>query len=184
MPITPLHLGPGLAAGFPFKRWLDLPVLLLANLVVDVEVPIAASLKTGPLPVRYGHTLLVAAAAGLLTGLFSYPIRGLFRRIMHRIRLPYDTGLRRMLLSGVLGAWLHVLFDGFYRTNVVLFWPSRFPNPLCRFDKTDVETACWILFLIGGAAFAFFALSRKDSSPSKPRDEEPNRTVGNPGIRC
>lgn len=165
MPITPLHLGPGSVAGLLFRRWLDLPVFLLGNLVVDIEVWIAAYMKVGPLPIRYGHTLLIASAVGLLTGLLCYPFKGVFQWIMSKIRLPYTTGLKKMLISGALGAWLHVLLDGLYRANVVLFWPSRIYNPLCRFDKTDVETACWIMLVAGALIYLFLSLSKRDVAP-------------------
>lgn len=148
MPYTPLHLGPSGVAGLLLPKKVDLPVFLLVNIVVDLEVWVAAALRTGPLDIRYGHTLLIAGAAGLAFGAAAYPLKGVFARIMEKLRLPYETSFSRMALSGLLGAWLHVLVDGLYRSNVVLFWPSTVANPLCRFNKVQVETACFIALII------------------------------------
>jgi hypothetical protein len=148
MPYTPLHLGPSGVAALLFPKKIDVPVFLLVNIVVDLEVWVASALRTGPLPIRYGHTLLIAGAAGLAFGAAAYPLKGLFSRAMEKLRLHYETSFKKMALSGLLGAWLHVLIDGLYRSNVVLFWPSTLSNPFCRFDKVQVETACLIMLVI------------------------------------
>ena len=38
MPVTPYHFGPNGLVGLLFKRWIDLPVVVLANVVIDMEV--------------------------------------------------------------------------------------------------------------------------------------------------
>lgn len=145
MAATPLHLGPGCFVGLIFRRWLDLPVFLMGNVVVDLEVPVVALLQCGPIFPRYGHTLLFAAAGGIVCAAAAYPLRGILRRAMSIARLPYETGFGKMAVSGLLGAWLHVLIDGLYRVDVVLFWPLMVRNPLCRFGKREVETWCLVL---------------------------------------
>lgn len=164
MPYTPLHFGPSGFIGLLFRRWLDLPVFLLANIIIDLEVWVAAYMKVGPLSIRYGHTLLIATAAGLLWGAAAYPLKKPFRWAMGRLRLPYETSFTKMILSGMLGAWVHILVDGLYRSNVVLFWPSRIRNPLCRYDKTEVETFCIVL---GVAAFALYGIIRHSRTAKK-----------------
>ena len=38
MPFTPYPFGPSGFAGLVFGKWIDLPVIVLANVIVDVEV--------------------------------------------------------------------------------------------------------------------------------------------------
>ena len=38
MPFTPYHFGPSGFVGLLFRRWLDVPVFIAANVLVDIEV--------------------------------------------------------------------------------------------------------------------------------------------------
>jgi membrane-bound metal-dependent hydrolase YbcI (DUF457 family) len=42
---------------------------------------------------------------------------------MRTIRVPYKAKLLNMVLAGILGVWLHVLFDSFYHWDVQAVWP-------------------------------------------------------------
>ena len=155
MAFAPLHLGPNGFLGLILIRRIDLPVFLLAGVMVDVEVIIYRAMGIGPGQPRYGHTLLAGAAVGVLCALMAYPLEGLSARVMGLFRLPYEARFTRMLWSGIAGAWLHILVDGLYRSDVVLFWPFRIGNPLCRFGKSGVEQAC--LFLCIAAPLLYLA---------------------------
>ena len=48
---------------------------------------------------------------------------------MSILRLPYTPTYVRMALSGVLGAWLHVLFDAPLYSDMKPFYPLQ-ANPL------------------------------------------------------
>lgn len=157
MPLTPYHLGPNSFIGLLFKRWLDPPVFVTAGLIVDVEVLFIEQFQSGePVP-RYAHTLLVSAAIGLGLAIVMVPFRRPAMRLMSMIGLPYETGFVKMALSGVLGAWLHVVVDGFYRTGVGIFWPLEITNPLCRFDRNETETLCVLLFVAALCVYAVLA---------------------------
>ena len=121
MPFTPFHIGPSGFLGLVFRKWIDLPVFLLANVVVDVEVLI---FHNWPIH-RYAHTLLIGAAVGAAWGVAAYPLRSLFKSIMQAFGLPYRPGFFKMVISGVLGVWLHVLIDATYHFDVRLLWPFR-----------------------------------------------------------
>jgi membrane-bound metal-dependent hydrolase YbcI (DUF457 family) len=121
MPFTPYHFGPSGFFGLLLRRWIDLPVFLLANVVVDVEVLIFSTLPIH----RYAHTLLIGAVVGAVWGAAAYPLRNLFKSIMEAFGLPYKTSFFKMLVSGILGVWLHVLIDGFYHSDIRLLWPFR-----------------------------------------------------------
>jgi len=121
MPFTPYHFGPSTLVGLVFRKWLDLPVFILANIFVDIEVLIFRNYPVH----RYEHTLLIGAAVGAAWGLAAYPLRRVFTKAMRLLRLSYNTTLPKMLISGILGVWLHVLIDGLYHSDVYLFWPGR-----------------------------------------------------------
>ncbi|MHC4271388.1 MAG: hypothetical protein ACYST2_03645 [Planctomycetota bacterium] len=121
MPFTPYHFGPSAFFGLVFRKYLDLPVLLLVNVIVDIEVLVFHSWPVH----RYAHTLLIGAGVGLLWGLLAYPLKGLFGKLMNLFRLPYKARLWKMLISGILGVWIHVLIDSFCHWDIKLFWPNR-----------------------------------------------------------
>ena len=124
MPFTPYHFGPSGFLGLVFRKWVDVPVFVLANVVIDVEVLIIAFLGLGRPVHRYAHTLLGGLVLGVLWAMAAYPMRGLFKRVMAFLRLKYETCLLKMIISGVLGVWLHVLIDGTYHSDVKPFWPD------------------------------------------------------------
>jgi membrane-bound metal-dependent hydrolase YbcI (DUF457 family) len=155
MPFTPYHFGPSGFIALAFRKWIDVPVFVLANVVLDIEVLIIKTLGLGYPVHRYCHTLLIGAVVGVAWGLAAYPLRSVFKRLMDLIRIPYRTGLRKMLISGMLGVWLHVLIDGVYHYDVRLFWPSKSISlwriTQRRLGKEQIETLC-LCFLLAAAA--------------------------------
>ncbi|MHC4574900.1 MAG: hypothetical protein ACYS76_12360 [Planctomycetota bacterium] len=94
-------------------------------MVVDIEVLVIGGLELGFPIHRYTHTFLLGAAAGILWVLAAYPLRGVFKRAMQFVRLPYKKGLWKMVVSGILGVWLHVLIDSVYHFDTRPFWPNN-----------------------------------------------------------
>lgn len=144
MPFTPYHFGPSAFLGLIFRKWLDLPVFVLANIIVDIEVLVMAAFGLGYPHHRYCHTLLIGSVLGILWGASAYPLRHLFKRLMQILRIPYQTSLRKMLISGVLGVWLHVLIDGIYRWDSMVFWPSHARLPHRLLNQQQVEAMCLV----------------------------------------
>lgn len=130
MPFTPYHIGPSGFIGLLFRRWLDVPVFVLANVLVDVEVLMDPYFQPG-WPVHrmwHFHTLLVGGLAGAIFGVLIYwikPLRWCSEKSMAAIGLPVKSTLLSMALAGLLGVWLHVLIDSFYHYDVQIFWPYR-----------------------------------------------------------
>ena len=65
-----------------------------------------------------------------------------------------------MIISGILGIWLHVLIDGVYHSDVRMFWPS---NNVWLWQmlhehttKGQIETICMLFFI---AAFVVYILA-------------------------
>lgn len=160
MPFTPYHFGPSGFIGLVFGKWIDLPVFVLANVVVDLEVLLIEMLGLGWPVHRYCHTLLIGAVIGALWGVAAYPLRHLFEKMMKVFYIPYKTSLRKMVISGILGVWLHVLIDGAYHTDVRVFWPYKtmWLQQVMQghISREQIETIC-ILFFI--AAFVVYILA-------------------------
>ena len=151
MPFTPYHFGPSGFVGLVFKKYLDLPVLLLTNVILDIEVLIFNSWPVH----RDAHTLLIGVGVGLFWGLLAYPLKGLFGKLMNLFRLSYKPRLWKMLVSGVLGAWLHVLIDSIYHYDVNLFWPHR-AKPL--YNLLSQQQVKWVCLAFWCAAIILYII--------------------------
>ena len=71
MPFTPYHFGPSGFVGLALRRWLDVPVFVLANVVVDLE-PLVVVLFGLDYPLHgYVHTFLGGTVVALLWALLA-----------------------------------------------------------------------------------------------------------------
>ncbi len=163
MPFTPYHCGPSGFVGLVFRKWIDVPVFVLANVIVDIEVLVVMLFNLGWPRHRYCHTLLIGAAVGALWGVAAYPLRNLFKKIMQLLRIPYKTSLSKMLISCILGLWLHILIDGAYHFDVKILWPnisiSLWKMIHRHLGKEPIETICLIFFLAGLVPYIFAVIS-------------------------
>jgi len=146
MPITPLHFGPHACVALPLQRYIDLPVFVTANIAVDIE-PLMVMLLQPNYPLHgYCHTFLVGGIVGLLWGALAYPFRNQITRVMTDLHLPYSAGIWKMLLSGILGVWLHVVFDAVLYREMKPFYPLA-ANPFLGIVSE------WMVYLICGVCF-------------------------------
>ena len=162
MPVTPYHFGPSGFLGLVFRKYIDLPVFLIANIVVDLEV-----LYWQQWPVhRAVHTLLTGAVAGIIWGLAAYPLRNIFAKLMQKIHLPYETSLAKMIVSGVLGIWLHIIIDAPYNWDIHLFWPSKITPLYGLISKSHMQIVCigfWVLAIV-----AYIITAKKEKTSRIP----------------
>ncbi|MFZ0034183.1 MAG: hypothetical protein WAK60_04230 [Sedimentisphaerales bacterium] len=174
MPFPLYHFGPSGFLGLTLRKWLDVPVFVLANIVVDFEVLAIRLLGLGWPVHRYCHTLLFGAVVGTLWGIAAYPLRHFFEKIMQILRIPYQTSFGKMVISGILGVWLHVAIDALYHWDVRIFWPSKI-NPLWQLiSRGHVKTLCIGFFVAAVIAYAFAVASYLKQKKGSP----PNKTQG------
>jgi len=148
MPFTPYHFGPSGLIGYVFRKWIDFPVFVLANVIVDLEVLIVDYLQLGWPIHRYAHTLLIGAVVGAGWGILAFFIQPVLKLAMDIIRINYKPSFKKMVVSGILGVWLHVIIDSIYHYDPKPFWP--FPkNILWRIVyQQQVKLICLICFVI------------------------------------
>ncbi|MBN1787064.1 MAG: hypothetical protein JW806_01565 [Sedimentisphaerales bacterium] len=148
MPCTPYHFGPSALIGYIFRKWIDLPVFVFANIIVDVEVLLVNFLHLGRPCHRLGHTLLIGAVVGAAWGFVAYLGLPIISWSMKIIRIPYQTNVFKIIISGITGVWFHVLIDGIYHYDVKPFWPIQ-KNYLWRLlSKNHVKLVCIICLVI------------------------------------
>jgi len=167
MPFTPYHFGPHGCVGLVFKRYLDLPVFLLANVAVDLE-PLAVMVFGLSYPLHgYFHTFLFGTFVGIGWAWVAYPFRDVIKLVMNAFRLRYSTTLIKMIVSGVLGAWLHVLFDAPLYRDIRPFFPWE-ANPLYDIvSMSAVYRFCAICFISAIVLYVLVARNYKTTKIAK-----------------
>lgn len=150
MPFTPFHFGPALLIGLLCLRWLDLPTLLVASVVVDVRATavffgLLDGTLHGPL-----HTVLGATAlAGVLT-VAALPLRPSFDSLLDRIGMTQSASRRRVSTAALVGCWSHVLLDATLYADLRPFAPVSTANPaLGTLEPLAVYGGCTVAGLLG-----------------------------------
>jgi membrane-bound metal-dependent hydrolase YbcI (DUF457 family) len=165
MPFTPYHFGPAALIGLPLKRWIDIPVFVLANVVIDFE-PLAVMVYQLDYPLHgYFHTYLFGGIIGLVWGLAAYL---LFRPVMKLFQVPYQPTLLMMLLSGLFGVWLHVFIDSFLYPEMNPFWPVK-GNPFhAAVSYQTVFLICEISLIAAIVIYPAYAIAKWHKTKTQP----------------
>jgi membrane-bound metal-dependent hydrolase YbcI (DUF457 family) len=156
MPFTPFHLGPAVLIGFILLEYLDLPTLIMASVLIDLE-PLMVLIFGLPGPLHgFFHSLLGASvAATLLAGVISR-VRGFLEPVYAFLRLEGDRRFQRFLISALLGTWSHVLLDAPLYGDLRPFYPLG-GNPLFGVDLYLGLGAYRFCLLSGVAGVTLFA---------------------------
>jgi membrane-bound metal-dependent hydrolase YbcI (DUF457 family) len=80
---------------------------------------------------------------------------------MDILRLPYAPAYLKMALSGVAGAWLHIIFDAILYIDIRPFFPSE-ANPLYGiFSHGTVYVLCSACFVPALLLYVYIAFIAK-----------------------
>jgi membrane-bound metal-dependent hydrolase YbcI (DUF457 family) len=132
LPFTPYHFGPSALLGLTFRRWIDVPVIVLANVVMDFEPGLVMLLRLDYPLHGYIHTFLFGFFIGVVWAVVSfYFLKGFYSWLMNLLRLPYRPRFGAMAVAGVLGVWLHVFLDSIMHADTRPFWPIE-ANPFLQ----------------------------------------------------
>lgn len=158
MPFTPFHFGPSALIGLPLKRWIDIPVFVLANVVIDFE-PLAVMVFRLDYPLHgYFHTLLIGGVLGLLWGLAAYPFRPVWRFFMGIFGLSYQPTLLKMMISGMLGIWLHVFIDSLLYPEINPFFPLKGNSLYGAVSDSRVYSVCGVFLIAAVVIYGWLAV--------------------------
>ncbi|MDO8624861.1 MAG: hypothetical protein Q7R47_02165 [Candidatus Diapherotrites archaeon] len=162
MPFTPFHLGPALAIGIAFRKWLHIPTFLIANIIIDIE-PFLVIFGGLDGPVHgLTHTFLGALVIGTLLAIAIKPIAARIEPAMKKIRLGSSTAFSAIGISAVGGIALHVVLDSVLYTDIQPFFPLQ-ANPLLGLLSFDaVYGLCVVLGIIG---IVLYGLSLNRNEP-------------------
>jgi hypothetical protein len=83
MPFTPFHFGPALLLGLALFTVFDLPTLLIASVIPDIEPFYVMYFNVYGYPLHgFFHSYLGASILAFLVTVIVYPLRGLFGKVM------------------------------------------------------------------------------------------------------
>lgn len=178
MPLTPYHFGPHACAALPLGRHLDLPVFIAANVAVDIEPVLVFTLRLEYPLHGYAHTFLVGALVGVALATVAFPFRGIIAKAMRLACLPYEPTYLKMALSGILGVWLHVVFDSVMHHDIRPFFPSN-ANPFLRLiSLRALHGLCVASFVPALAIYIYVAfVRRKPETATSPADVTEEETT-------
>lgn len=149
MPLTPLHLGPGLLLGVFTLKFFNLWAILLGSVVMDIE-PLAL-LIINPCYSCPHHWFFHSILGAIFGSLILASLLWKFREKLDKVSLKYKISQSfsfPVLFFSSLVAWLiHIFFDSLTHFDVFPFWPSIF-NPI--FVGSEIYWFLDLILLISG----------------------------------
>ena len=130
MPLTPLHLGPGLAAKVVGGRFFSLTAYIIANLLIDVE-PAFKFVVTPSEPLHTLHT----PEAGLVFAIAA---------TVAAVLPPFRCSWIASAVGAVVGIATHLFFDALYHYDVAQNFGV--PDLALLFPPTMLEI--WLAMMI------------------------------------
>lgn len=156
MPLTPLHLGPGLALGMVFKRWVNLPAILLASIIVDIRA-VYLAIFLGDWSNLHGffHTFVGATTLSLLTTVLVWLLRRPLLSLSKTMKIEQDYSLKSIVAGSLIGVYGHIILDSYMHMNP--FWPFYEGNPMLggMFAGFELLFVCMMGFLIGIGSYLY-----------------------------
>jgi len=149
MPLTPLHLGPGLLLGVFTIKFFNLWAILLGSVVMDVEPMVL--LIVNPCyscPHHwFFHSILGAIFGSLILAAILYKFREKLNQISLKFRISQPFSFKILFFSSLVAWLIHIFFDSLTHFDVFPLWPSHF-NPI--FIGKEVYWPLTFLFIIFG----------------------------------
>lgn len=161
MPFTPFHFGPGILFGILLLRHLDLPALLVASVVVDLE-PLIVITTGANYPLHgFFHTFLGGTLVAAVLSLAMYRLSGCTSIIARAFGIRQTPSPRSVAAASFLGVYSHLLLDAPLYGDIKPFFPIT-SNPLFFPEVAGaIYASCAVAFLIGMLAYAARIYSSK-----------------------
>jgi hypothetical protein len=147
MPNTILHFGINSDVAFVWSKYFDIPSIILINVFINFEAYVTIILRSTYPQHGYAHTFLIGTLVAVFAAFLLYASRNALGKLMKFLRLPYETSFRKILVSCVFGAWLHIFMDAFIYADSRPFFPFQ-ANPLYgHITEFTMNLICVILFI-------------------------------------
>ena len=188
MPFTPFHLGPALMVALLLFELLYAPTFIIANIILDLE-PLIIIIQghNSPLHGTF-HSLTMSLPVAFVIALVMYYFRGFTGSILERASLPQETNLTKIIISSILGVWIHVLLDSFLYPDLSLLYPFKVNPLLGLVSQNNIHIFCIVSFFI---AFVVYLVriglktrnrpisftSKKSDEPFSRINEDENESV-------
>lgn len=147
MPNTILHFGINSNFAFLWRKYFDLPALILINVFINFEAYVTIIFGLTYPQHGYAHTFLIGSLVAVFAAVLLYALRGVLKKIMKFLRLGYETNFRKILISCLFGAWLHIFMDAFVYADIKPFFPLE-ANPLYGYVSEFTMDLICVLFFI------------------------------------
>jgi len=159
MPLTPFHFGPSALIAFPLNKKIDIPIFILANVAIDTE-PFIVLVFNLSYPLHgYAHSFLGATIIGLVWGLLAFKGKDIIKNLMAKIKLPYQTNIKKCIFSGIVGALFHVLLDAPLYANIKPFYPLKI-NPFYGLISNSLMYKICVLSFVPAIILYVFATKK------------------------
>lgn len=152
MPLTPFHLGIGLAIGMLLFRHINLPTILFASVIIDIEPIYCYFIGNCQLHVFthtfIGGTLFAIALIIIISALLKYFIK-YFIKISKIFKVEQDYSIRSIAFASFIGVYSHLLLDSFMHADMNPLWPLE-GNPLLgMMSNSLIFNVCMSGFVVG-----------------------------------
>lgn len=166
MPFTPFHFGPALFFGLLSFSLLDLPTFIVASVIVDIE-PFLVLFFNLDYPLHgFLHSFMGRGIIAILLAVVMFLIKKYTREIMKLFKLQQDSSFRKILITSLLGIYLHIVLDSFLYLDIKPFYPLDI-NPLytnSMFIGFEIYGISILLFLFSFVIYGYM-LIRKRNDP-------------------
>jgi len=168
VPFTPFHFPLCATISLPLRRYIDFPIFLFSNVIIDLEVLAVMIFGSNQRLHGYAHTFLIGSIVAVLYAVIAFKARLPIKRFMEFLKLPYETTKKKMISSAILGFWVHIFLDALLYRDIRPFYPSSY-NPFYGVvSRGALYLSCTIMVI---PAIAFYLANRmsasKKSSPHR-----------------
>jgi len=161
MPLTPFHIGIGLALGMLLFRYINLPTILLASVIVDIE-PIYCMFIGNCQLHGFSHTFIGGTLFAIAVILIIFTLRTHLIKISKIFKVEQDYSLNSIVIGAFVGIYAHLLQDSFMHSDMNPFWPIE-GNPLLGIISNSLNyELCIAGFFVGIVIYIFHLLKNKE----------------------
>ena len=151
MPLSPFHLGPAILLGLIILRYVDLPTLIIANVIIDIEPMFILLFNLDFTHHQFLHTFLGGTLVVFTLTWIMKKVRIKFSPLLSFFKIEQKASLKSILVAASSGIYMHILLDSRIYMDIRPFYPlevNPFLNGILS-SVIDVYMFC-IWSFIGG----------------------------------